>query len=129
MVYERGGGRVCRNKHVLAADTSPLVCFDVFLEVVLAAEPFAAGVARVRPDACVDELVSGELLVARERLVAIRMIAPEWPLASMNSHMSPQLSVVGEGHFARGTLEVFGPILAGARAGARLYLLGRIVDC
>lgn len=98
---------------VSSPDFLPLVSPDMFLKVIFATESLATGGTRVRSDACVDELVSGEFLVAGECLVAGWVITGERSLASVDSNMVLELTVVREGHPTDGTLEVLRPELLG----------------
>lgn len=82
---------------------------DVFLQVVFAAKLFATTGTLVRPVARVDQLVSGQLLVSGESFTTMVIIALKWPLASVNADVILQLAVVGKGHRANWTVEVFGP--------------------
>ena len=71
-----------------------LVCPHVFLEVVFASETLVAVHTYVRPNTCVNQLVSCQLFVSCESFIAIWKIAFKRPFASVNSDVAPKLSVV-----------------------------------
>lgn len=70
------------------------MCSNVLLEVILPAKPFTAGGAGVRPDAAVDELVSGEFFISCKGLIATRLVAGEGPFASVDTDVVLELAVV-----------------------------------
>lgn len=96
----------------LLPELALVVSASMLLEVVFAAESLAATGASMRTDTCMDELVSGQLLVAGEALVAVRLGTGERSFACVDSHVILELAVVGKSHLAGWTLEVFGPKLA-----------------
>lgn len=66
----------------------------MLLQMILPAEPFAAGGAGVRPDAAMDELVPGEFFISCKGLIATRLVAGKRPLAGVNPDVVLELAVV-----------------------------------
>lgn len=65
----------------------PLMCPDMLFQMVLAAELLATSGASVSPDTCMNELVSGQFLVAGEGFVALIEGAFEWSFAGVDPHV------------------------------------------
>lgn len=81
----------------------------MLLQVILAAEFLLTATAGVRLESGVNPLVPGQFLVARERFLAIRSVAFEGSLASVDAHVVPELSIVGEARFAIEAMEILLP--------------------
>lgn len=117
----------CWNKD-LFAQLLPVVRPDVLLKVVLAAESLSAAGANMRPDPGVDQLVPGELFIASESFIAIRVVTSEGPFAGVDADVVLELAVVREGHFAGGALKVFWSVLLIGRRQLLLLLVLLVVS-
>ena len=62
-----------------------------------------------------NSLMSGELLVPGEGFPAILLVTREWSLSSVNSYVTLELPIVGEGDVAGWTLELLGPLFLGVQ--------------
>lgn len=75
----------------------PLVCSDMFLEVVLAAKAFVTQRAREGPCPAVDAAVTGQLFVAGEAFLTTLVTTDKGPLARVYSKVAFELTLVAEG--------------------------------
>lgn len=85
-----------------------LVRSGMLLQVVLSSETLVAQWTGVWPLASVYSLVSCELLIASESLLAIWLVAFKGSFAGVNPNMAPELACVAERHPTVGTLVPFG---------------------
>lgn len=84
--------------------------FDVFLQVILAAERFLANGTRERSQSRVDSPMSCEFFVTCERLTASVVVTGERTFAGVNANVRLELAVVRETDVTMGTVELFRPL-------------------